>query len=154
VTAAARSLEARLRDQVAGGAHVTRGGSDANTDDAITSVATLSEAVPAKQAREIIRDLTRWTLRFARLKAIDEAVLWQPIRMRPGSSRAPVCPYCHTPNLRVADRSYVVMCFYPDCPGDSNGTVPPFARLDVDRRTGAVILAWDDGLTETAQDAH
>jgi hypothetical protein len=149
VSEAARRLETQLRREVTG-TTINRGGSDRNTDDAIEALPVLAGAIPAKRARDVQRTLSRWTLRMLRLPAIDEAIIWQPIRMRPGDNRPPVCPFCATPNLRVSDRSYVVMCFYPECPGDSNGTRPAFARLDVDKGSAAVMLVWDDGLIEGA----
>jgi len=149
VTEAARRLESQLRTEVTG-SQLHRGGTDANTNDAIAALGVLTEAIPEKRARQVQRLLSRWTLRCLRLPAIDEAIIWQSIRMRPGDNRPPVCPFCSTPNLRVSDRSYVVMCFYPDCPGDSNETKPAFARLTLDNKSGTVMLVWDDGLIEGA----
>jgi hypothetical protein len=152
VSEGARRLEAELRLEVTGTA-LDRGHSDANTDDAIAALGVLPTALTRQREREVSAWLGRSVLRFLRLRDIDEAILWTPIRMRPGENKPPVCPYCKTPNLRVADRSYIVMCFNPDCAGDSNGTRPAFARLQLHQRSGAAMLVWDDGLTETAREA-
>jgi len=164
VSEAARRLEAELRQQVAGSV-IERGGSYANTDDAIAALDALTAAIPSKQAQDVMRFLSGSTTQLLRLSAIDEAVIWRPIRAttvcgRCGTvlndgicpacdwrARPPVCPYCETMHLRRADRAYVVMCWYPGCE-DSDGNSPPFARLDISSITGRAILAWSDGLVE------
>lgn len=166
VQEAARRLEAATRLQVAGTV-IARGCSDTSTDAAIEALDALTAAVPSKQAQDITRQLAGWTTSLLRLPAIDEAVIWLPIRSQTlcgecGSllsdgvcplcgwqSRPPRCPYCSTMHLRRADRAFVVMCFYPGC-HDRDGNCPPFARLDVSSVTGGAILAWSDGLVEGA----
>lgn len=164
VSEAARRLEAVVRREVSGSI-IARGGSDENTDASIVALDALSAALPTKEAREITRSLSGWTTRLLRLKAIDEAVTWLPIRTQtlcgdcgtpldmgvcPACgwvARPPRCPYCKTMHLRRADRAFVVMCFYPGCE-DRDGNSPPFARLDISAITHRAILAWSDGLVE------
>jgi len=161
VAEGARTLELDLSPR-----QTPRGGSDTNTDDAIVALGAIADTANGRDANAVHRQLGSWTTQLLRLPAIDEATAWAPIRLstrcgRDGSvlddrhvcpvcgwqARPPICPYCRTANLRLAERSFVVMCFYPGCK-DRDGNMPPFARLDVSTIDARAILAWSDGLVE------
>lgn len=135
-TQAIRTLEAELTITVTGHPARPRGGSHANTIDAITMITRLT--TDPGTARQLHRIATPCD----RLPARDQATRWIPIRLTPGEPRPPLCPYCGHPSLRLADRAYVVMCFYPHCQ-DGDGR-RPFARLDVNRLNGEPMLIWND----------
>jgi hypothetical protein len=145
-TEGVRRLEPSLRLAVTGHAGARRGGSDANTAAAIAAVVALSEAVSDDSAGLVARLLGRWVTGVQRLRAVDEAETWRPLRTTPGAL-PPVCPWCGTYSLRAAQRSGNVACFLPGC-ADSDGNRPQ-GRLDVSRLTGDVILAWADGTVQS-----
>jgi hypothetical protein len=142
-----RRAEASLRRQVTGHPGDRRGGSTVNTYRALDAVVRLAEAIPDEDRVRIARILRRWDAATRRLTAVDQLARWIPIRAQAGG-RPPACPYCRTFSLRVAERSGVIVCFYPGC-ADADGE-RPYGRLDMSRITGDPVIAWNDGLTEGA----
>ena len=143
IHAAVRDIEARLYREVTGQEPRTRGGSDRNTILAIERIPTLAAFAAATQW--VIRELRQITIPALQLPAVGERDRWIPIRLTPGDHKPPLCPYCGHPSLRLAERAYVVMCFYPSCAdGDGNR---PHARLDVNRLDGTPVLIGADGST-------
>lgn len=154
-----RRIELWLREQ-AGLPERLRGGSTANTLAALKAIIALAETLDPHRrtgkgrcrcdACKLVRSLTALTNPILALAAIDKLTHWSPIRGRDGT-RPPLCPYCQTYSLRVADRSTVVACFYSGDDGegckDADGN-RPFARLDVSKLSASVVLVWNDGLVE------
>jgi hypothetical protein len=150
-----RQLERDLRTRVTGSPGEPRGGSDANTLASLAAVVNLAEAISRDDADDIARVLMRWAAATQRLLAIDKKARWLPIRRHRGA-RPPRCPYCRTYSLRVAERSGVVMCFYPG--PDGNGCTDrdgrqPYARLDLSRLDGTPWLLWADGVVQEDPEA-
>lgn len=132
-----RRLEASLRLQVAGHAGPRRGGSDANTMDALRAIEALGHGVTMEAAHEAARFLARWTRAIRELPAVDDAEPWR---------RVPAaCPYCGFGMLRVAPRSGMVTCLRYGACTDSDGRHPS-GRMDVSALTGDPVIQWQDGL--------
>jgi hypothetical protein len=123
-------------------------------------------------ACKLLRSLTALTNPILALSAIDKLTHWTALRTQPacpecgirrvlrgeeyvcpncGSRvRRPVCPYCRTFSLRVADRSTVVACFYSGDDGDGCKDADgnrPFARVEISKLSG-IVLVWSDGLVQ------
>ena len=150
-----RQLERDLRERVTGEPGAPRGGSDANTLASLAAIVNLAEAIDRDDADDIARLLMRWAGAAQRLAAIDQRARWLPIRRAEGT-RPPRCPYCKTYSLRVAERSGVVMCFYPG--RDGNGCIDrdgrqPYARLDLSRLDASPVLLWADGVVQEDPEA-
>lgn len=160
-----RRLEASLRLAVAGHTGPTRGGSDANTTEAIRAISRMATAasvihtgVPVSRAEPDGRKLTaaelaahildRVTRVIGQLPAVDEFPKWERIRAGP-DGLPPRCPNCETFSLRVAVQSGIVCCFLPGCT-DLDGNHPPQARLDMSKLNGEPVLAWTDGTVQAA----
>lgn len=145
-----RQIERDLRTRVTGQPGEPRGGSDQNTARALASIVNLTEAISARDADQIARLLMRWASATQRLMAIDTLAKWLPIRRQRGA-RPPRCPYCKTYSLRIAERSGVVMCFYPGA--DGNGCTDrdgrqPYATLELSKLNGDPVLLWADGVVQ------
>lgn len=160
-----RRLEASLRAVVAGHAGQTRGGSDANTAEAIRAISRMATAAsviytnePAARREPDGRKLTaaqlasrileRMNRLIGQLPAVDEFPKWDKIRPGP-EGLPPRCPNCGTFSLRVAVQSGIVCCFLPGCT-DLDGNRPPQARLDMSKLNGEPVLAWADGTVQSA----
>jgi hypothetical protein len=136
-----RRLEASLRHAVTGHPGTRRGGSDANTHQAIRAIENLGNAMTAKAAAEAARILDRWSLQIQQLAAIDEAERWQKVS-------GAACPYCHHPMLRLSPRSGRVTCLRFGACWDGNGDHP---QGQVDHSVGGEpMVAWADGLCQYA----
>lgn len=132
-----RRLEASLRLQVAGHAGPRRGGSDANTMDALRAIEALGHGVSVDAAAEAARFIGRWSRAIRELPAVDDAEPWR---------RVPAaCPYCGFGMLRVAPRSGMVTCLRYGACADSDGRHPS-GRMDVSALTGDPVIQWHDGL--------
>jgi len=158
-----RRLEASLRLAVAGHPGRARGGSDANTAEAIRAIARMATAASVIPTAEPVsrsdpdgRKLTAAELAaivldrairvIGQLPAIDEFPKWEKIRAGP-DGLPPRCPNCGTFSLRVAVQSGVVVCVLPSC-ADLDGNSPPQAHLDVSRLDGSPALVWRDGTVQ------
>ncbi len=160
-----RRLEASLRAVVAGNAGHPRGGSDANTAEAIRAISRMATAASAIYTNEpaarrepdgrkltaaqlASRILERMNRLIGQLPAVDEFPKWDKIRAGP-DGLPPRCPNCGTFSLRVAVQSGIVCCFLPGCV-DLDGNHPPQARLDMSKLNGEPVLAWADGTVQSA----
>lgn len=160
-----RRLEASLRIVVLGHAGHARGGSDANTLEAIRAISRMATAASVIHTGEPVtrrepdgrkltaaelaaRILDRMTRLIGQLPAVDEVPRWDKIRAGP-DGLPPRCPNCGTFSLRVAVQSGIVACFMPNCV-DLDGNRPPQARLDMSKLNGEPVLAWADGTVQAA----
>jgi hypothetical protein len=154
----ARRLETSLLNQTAGPRpRPRRGGSDANTRAALEAIVRLSVALSPADAGRVTRILLRTAAETQALPAVDEVTRWVQIRATPGQ-RPPVCPYCGTFSLRLAENGFVVMCFgwQPSTTGEDGQRVRrpctdregrrPVARLELSRINGDPVLVFADGL--------
>lgn len=133
-----RRLEASLRLAVTGRTGQRRGGSDANTQEALRAIEALGEAVTTDAAAQAARILDRWSVQVQQLPAIDRQERWLRVDA--------MCPYCRFPNsLRVAVRSRKVTCLrYGACQdGDGNH---PAGVMEVGAASAQPCVAWQDGL--------
>jgi hypothetical protein len=131
-----RRLEASLRMAVTGRTGPRRGGSDANTMEAITAIENLGEAVTTTAAATAARILCRWSMAILQLPAIDEQERPQRIAWQ--------CPYCEIPMMRLFPRAGLVVCLrggFACWDGDGN---PPKGHA----RSGRLgpQIEWEDGL--------
>lgn len=133
---AVREIEADLRYEVTGSLPV-RGGSDANTDAALTAICDLGEAVTDGAAGLAAKLLTRLADAVLMLPAVD-------VEERPQRVRAP-CPYCGRLMLRVFPRSGRLTCLAFGSCTDSDGQHPrgQIGRSGLD---GSPVIEWADGL--------
>lgn len=132
-----RRLEASLRLAVTGRPGRRRGGSDANTQQAIDAIEALGNAVTVPAMATAARILDNWSRQIQQLPAIDQ-------HERPQKVTA-LCPYCGYPMLRVYPRSGRVTCLRVGACQDSDGH-HPVGSLDVSRLTGDGVIRWADGL--------
>lgn len=143
-------LEAALRLAVTGRSGQRRGGSAGNFLDALAAIPGLSAGLD-EDAEAAAGRILDCLVNLARaVPAIDEAQRWRYLRGRP-------CPYCKCFALKVlldaAGRptGHVECHSHPSvrC-GDGNG-LRPVAAMGTDAH-GRPVLAWADGLVETAPD--
>lgn len=132
-----RRLEASLRLAVAGHPGPRRGGSDANTMDALRAIEALGHGVTADAAAMAAAIIARWSRAIRELPAVDEAEPWRRI--------SAACPYCGFGMLRVAARSGMVTCLRWGACHDADGRHPS-GRMDVSPLTGDPVIQWQDGL--------
>jgi hypothetical protein len=135
-------LEASLRLAVTGSLGRRRGSSHRHTEAALQGIGRFAAAlgVDAEDTAQII--VTGWMDAIRRVPAIDEVAVWRTLRPD-AAGLAPACRFCGSYMLRVAARSRVVQCFFPDCPG-----ARPTATMDIllaGPEAGKPILVWSDG---------
>ena len=136
-----RRLEAAIRHAVTGHPGIRRGGSDANTAEAIKAIEHLGAGMTAAAAAEAARILDRWSLAVQQLAAIDEAERWLKVS-------GVACPYCGYPMLRMSPRSGRVTCMHFGACFDAEGNHPQGL---VDRSVGGdPMVSWADGLCQYA----
>ncbi len=138
----ARRLETDLR--VAIGLNPrspARGGSEANTIDALLALNNLTPTADPKLIAATARRVEAWVSAVDRLEDMDRAEDWRPLPRTPG--QLIVCPFCNTLSLRVNLRREVVRCFNPAC-RDSEGN-PPVARMERGIMSGLNQLVFRDG---------
>ena len=136
-----RRLEAAIRHAVTGHPGIRRGGSDANTAEAIKAIEHLGAGMTAAAAAEAARILDRWSLAVQQLAAIDEAERWLKVS-------GVACPYCGYPMLRMSPRSGRVTCMHFGACFDADGNHP---QGQVDRSVGGdPMVSWADGLCQYA----
>jgi len=136
-----RRLEAAMRRAVTGHPGIRRGGSDANTAEAIKAIEHLGAGMTAAAAAEAARILDRWSLAVQQLAAIDEAERWLKVS-------GVACPYCGYPMLRMSPRSGRVTCMHFGACFDADGNHP---QGQVDRSVGGdPMVSWADGLCQYA----
>jgi hypothetical protein len=142
-----RRLEASLRKDITGRTGPRRGGSDANTQAAITAIGNLGEAVTTADSALAARIIEAWVTRIRQLPAVDECERWIRLRADLAGTR-PVCPFCLTPNLRVAVRSGLIACVLPGC-ADGSGN-RPVATMMLGAASGQPMVVWGDGTVQAA----
>jgi hypothetical protein len=138
----ARRLEASLRLEVTGSPGHRRGGSDANTVEALRAICDLVHAVPEASARQASRIVSRW-LRSAR-QVPDIGLEERPrgVPTAPGEQQV-TCPYCGTYGLRVLPHGTDIWCINRGCT-DRDGKRPR-GRLGKSDLTGDPMIMWTDG---------
>ncbi|MEU4578962.1 hypothetical protein [Nonomuraea sp. NPDC023979] len=144
IHAGVRELEDDLRYHVTGHTGAGRGGSDGNTAAALDSIVRLAHGVDDDMAREAGRRMNRWIEQARQIRDIGESEKWIPIHV-PRGQLPPVCLYCKTFSLRVAQESGRVACVNPRCK-DENGDRPR-GRIERNRVDGTPMLVWADGRT-------
>jgi hypothetical protein len=144
-----RRLEASLRREVLGHAGRRRGGSDANTADALAMIGKLASRAADRPARNAARLLHRWVYQAQEVDGIDEARRWRHLPRQAGEALPPQCPYCGTFYLLADVEALIIVCSFPGC-RDSNGE-PPVASMSIDEARRPV-LTWGDGRTQAAPD--
>lgn len=145
IHAGVRELEADLRYRVVGHTGPARGGSDTNTIAALDSIVRLVHGVDDETARDARSRLDRWCEQARQIRDIGESERWIPLRS-PKGELPPLCPYCHTLSLRLAQESGRVACMNARCE-DGNGSRPA-GRIDRNRLDGTAMLVWADGRTQ------
>ena len=155
IDATARQVEGVLKYAAGarrGGPLTARGGSDGNTELALDAICGLFAAVEGDHDLErlVISELDRRLAEAQSVRAIDEAQQWRYVRGRP-------CPYCRCFTIRVLLDAAGRATGHVECHSDpavrcqdGNG-LRPAAGMGTDER-GRPVLAWADGLTETAPD--
>lgn len=140
-----RELENEARAEL-GLDPVTRGGSDANTQAAVSAVVSLSAALPRESQAYYARRMDRWAQIGLSLAAVAVTRLpqWLVIYL-PGGGVAPDCPYCATASLRRHNAWGIVACLFIPCPCARHGR-RPFAEIDT--RGGRFCWRWPDGLVQ------
>ncbi|GAA1015849.1 hypothetical protein Aple_010530 [Acrocarpospora pleiomorpha] len=138
----ARRLEASLRGLVVGHPGRRRGGSDANTVEALNAIANLVHGVPPAAANRAARIIERWLRAGRQIGDIGEEEPWVPIPV-PYGALPPLCPYCQTFSLRMLVLARQVRCVNRAC-RDRDGR-PPEGRLENSRLNGDPQISWADG---------
>ena len=138
-------LEAALKYAITGYPGLRRGGSAGNVAAALDAIPKLAAGLGKDGQAAAVRILDRWINEARAIPAIDEAQQWRPLRSRP-------CPHCRCYFLKVlldgnGRPSGHIECFTVGC-RDINGQ-RCVAAMGTDDR-GRPVLAWADGLTETA----
>lgn len=141
IHAGARELENAMRYRITGNAR-TRGGSDANTRDALAAVVKLAPALPEPIADDAAAQVARWVRQARQVRDIDQADRWVSLPRMPGMLPPP-CPYCLTYALRMSRIAGEVRCLNVDC-RDDNGR-RPIARMQYGRLSGDGMLVFADG---------
>lgn len=118
-----------------------RGGSSANTDEALRMIANCAPTLPADILRAVRARVEKWATMIEQLSDIDLADVWVPVPRQPGAL-PPACPYCTLFTLRMTVRREIVRCFNPAC-RDADGR-PPIARMERGRLTGDGMLVFAD----------
>lgn len=145
-----RRLEASLRMHVLGHHGIRRGASDANTADALAMIGKLTARADDRTARRTARFLYRWVGSAQAVDGIDEAKRWRHLPRQPGEALPPQCPFCLTFFLLADVEALIVVCSFPDCPGDTLGNAA-VAAMGIDE-AHRPILTWGDGKTQVAPD--
>jgi hypothetical protein len=136
-----RRLEPTIRYAVTGRPGKRRGGSDANTYQAIGMIENLSEALTEHAQAQIARLLWRLVTPIRQHPAVD-------LDERPQKVSGAACPYCGCPMLRLFPRSGRVTCLRFGACWDGNGDHP---QGQVDHSVGGEpMVAWADGLCQYA----
>jgi hypothetical protein len=140
----ARNLEDVCRTAIGLPAHTPpRGGSTANTDEALRAISGTTTSLPPGMLAEVRRRVERWSTAIDQMPDVDRADTWVPVPRQPGAL-PPACPYCTMFTLRMSVRRELVRCFNPPC-RDGNDR-PAVARMDRNRITGDGVLVFGDGI--------
>lgn len=147
-----RRLEASIRRDVTGHLGPRRGGSDGNTQAALTAITNLTYALNDDQAKQTGRILGIWLSHARQIRDIDLEPSWAPLPSVPGTP-PPACPYCRTYGLRFARQSGAVRCANPRCVDTQEQR--PYGLIEQGKYTGRAMLVFADGreITYAAQEA-
>lgn len=138
----ARNLEDECRAAIGLEPHTPRrGGSSANTDEALRAIAACTTSLDPPMLAAVRRRVESWSTSIYQLPDIDLADLWTPVPRQPGAL-PPACPYCGLFTLRMTVRREIVRCFNPPC-RDADDR-PPTARMERGRLTGDGMLVFND----------
>lgn len=138
-----RRLEEQIRADLGFEPHrPPRGGSTANTDEALRAIDRAAPTMTPDMLAVARRRAERWSTSIDQLTDIDRADTWVPVPRQPGAL-PPACPYCAMYTLRMSVQRELVRCFNPPC-RDGNDR-PPIARMDRNRLTGDGVLVFGDG---------
>jgi hypothetical protein len=127
-----------------------RGGSAANTDDALRAVASTAPTMTAGALNAARRRVEAWLTAIQQIPDIDLADTWVPVPRQPGSL-PPTCPYCTTFSLRMAPARQVVRCFNPPCRDTDDR--PPVARME-NGLSGGVLVFGDGQVVHYREEAQ
>lgn len=144
IHAGVRELEQDLKWHITRRLVEQRGGSDANTLEALDSIVRLVHGVDSDTARGVRHRLDRWIERARQIRDIGESEKWIPIHV-PKGQLPPTCPYCKTYSIRLAQESGRVACVNPKCLDENDER--PRGRIDKNRLDGNAMLSWADGRT-------
>jgi hypothetical protein len=112
------------------------------TGAALDAIASLGHGVAQGQSRDAARELCRHVQAIRTLPAVDEAEKWERLRVNAEGHR-PFCPFCATPNLRVAVRAGLVACAAVGCT-DLDGN-RPVATMMLGAVSGTPMVVGPDG---------
>lgn len=118
---------------------------------AMQMIAELASSIPPEPLAEARQEAESWVVSARRIRDIDEADTWAPLPRPPGFS-PPMCPYCHTPSLRMARLREEVRCFFPECK-DLDGN-PTRARMELGRFSSSGHLVFGDGTVVAYREGH
>ncbi len=137
----ARKMEREIRVEVDLDPRA-RGGSDANTREALKAVIAQCERADDFIVRLYTRELDKWW-RHAKI-ALDEIEIPKRLPRSPGKPE-PSCPWCKNHTLRVKILENEIYCVDPSCPGKADGKRPR-AFMDYSAVVGDWVVRWDDGV--------
>lgn len=138
----ARRLEASIRRDITGNLGPRRGGSDANTDAALTAITSLAYGLDHDAVKRAARILSVWISHASQIRDIDLEPSWAPLPSIPGNPPPP-CPYCKTYALRFARQSGAVRCANPRCRDSEDNR--PYGLIEQGKYTGRAMLVFADG---------
>lgn len=133
-----RKMESELRAEL-GLPRRIRGGSDANTAQALDAVLRLAESADDWLVRVYSRELDRWAKR-ARV-TLDETEFPRRLPRQPGHPE-PVCPFCHAHTLRSLPAAGDIFCINPACKDENKKR--PRARMEYSKVAGDWVMVWQD----------
>jgi hypothetical protein len=137
----ARRMEREIRMEL-GLPSRKRGGSDANTREALKMVMAQCERADDFIVRVYTRELEKWW-RSASI-ALDDIEIPKRLPRSPGKPE-PECPFCKNHTLRVKILENEIYCVNPACPAKAEGRNPR-AYMDYSAVVGDWVVRWDDGV--------
>ena len=134
-----RQLERGIRSEL-GLPLRPRGGSDANTQEALKAISNLVAAADDHLAGLALRKLEGWVRRASIV--LDKIDAPRRLPRLPGQPE-PLCPACDRRTLRILPMEGIVRCIDVSCL--RNG-VRPEARMTWSPLLGDFILIWENGI--------
>lgn len=146
----ARRLEAELLAGVSGRER-TRGGSSANTDQALKAIVNLAEATPDDQVLETLRQLDRWCTHAELALGLIDGLAHLPARDGEPEMR---CPWCDYLTLRVKRATATAHCVNPGCVYGPEDRRRPTGSVETDILTGEIMIYWQGKLPEVEEEVQ